>query len=122
MGVYVSFTVIPIKTVYNTEWGCPIGGEDSFLISAIRNPKFCKDEGKWVDACLMVSDSLQNFYNQSTITGNFSKVLMYYNNGTDEPFKNEKETSKEETKTYVDGHKSDYHIIDEELDVSGIKE
>lgn len=39
-GIYPSFVVSPTKTIYHTDWGCPVGGEDTFDISATFNPLF----------------------------------------------------------------------------------
>lgn len=39
-GVYVGAVVKDSKTVYNTEWGCPEGGEATAEISGACNPQY----------------------------------------------------------------------------------
>lgn len=39
-GVYVSAVLTPAKTVYHTDWGCPVGGENTVLITGDCNPQF----------------------------------------------------------------------------------
>ena len=39
-GVYVGAVVKDSKTVYHTEWGCPVGGEVTAEISGVCNPEY----------------------------------------------------------------------------------
>lgn len=39
-GVYVGAVIARAKTVYHTDWGCPVGGEDTVLLTGEANPKF----------------------------------------------------------------------------------
>lgn len=41
-GTYVGAVITPSKTVYHTDWGCPVGGEDTVLITGECNPQYTK--------------------------------------------------------------------------------
>ena len=79
-GVYISFNITPIVTLYKAEWGCPKGGEKTYVLSAIRNPKFNNDKALWKTSCLCVMTNLKNELRQSSVTGDFTKVEMVYVN------------------------------------------
>ena len=38
-GVYVSGVITPAKVVYNVNWGCPMDGEDVYVIKDVKNPR-----------------------------------------------------------------------------------
>lgn len=38
-GIYVSGVVLPAKVVYNVDWGCPMDGEDVYVIKGVKNPQ-----------------------------------------------------------------------------------
>lgn len=78
LGVYVSAVIVESKSVYNSEWGCPIGGEPTFTIEGSRNPEFCQNEEQWKDAVVEVVKLVKNHFNQSTVTLNFREVDQYY--------------------------------------------
>jgi hypothetical protein len=46
-NVYVSAVIQKSTTVYNTKWGCPSGGEDTFNIECTANPEFIKNIEEW---------------------------------------------------------------------------
>lgn len=77
-GVYISFNIIPIITLYKTEWGCPVGGERTYILSAIRNPKFNNDKSLWKNSCVNVLLRLKNELKQVTVSGEFSEVEFVY--------------------------------------------
>lgn len=79
-GIYVSDVINESKSLYNTEWGCPIGGEPTYTLEGSRNPQFCKSEKKWKDAVRRVVKSVKNRFNQSTVTLNFREVEQEYMN------------------------------------------
>lgn len=39
-GIYVSAVFMESKTVYHTEWGCPVGGEITRFITGECNPTY----------------------------------------------------------------------------------
>lgn len=77
-GLYISFNVLPSITVYKQEWGCPEGGEKTYTLSAIRNPKFNEDSILWKTCCIRILKDLATKLNQSTVTGEFSEVDILY--------------------------------------------
>ena len=79
-GIYVSFNIVPAITLYKSEWGCPKGGEKTYILSAIRNPKFNIDKTNWKVSCLSVVTNLKNKLKQSSVTSEFSEVEMVYFN------------------------------------------
>lgn len=79
-GIYVAFNIAPIITLYKSEWGCPKGGEHTYVLSAIRNPKFNDGRARWKNSCLSVMARLKEELRQSSVTGEFSKVKMVYFN------------------------------------------
>lgn len=41
-GTYVGAVVTPARTVYNKDWGCPVGGEITVSITGECNPEYTK--------------------------------------------------------------------------------
>jgi hypothetical protein len=81
-GLYVS-TVIngPNKTIYNEDWGCPIGGETTYTISGIANPTFTPDFNEYKKAVLMVVFDTKKYFEQSTLSVEFNSengIDFYY--------------------------------------------
>lgn len=78
-GIYIPFIVYETKTIYKKEWGCINGGEITFNLEAIRNPKFEKDDKKWRDNILTIIEILKEDLEQSTVTIQFITVndLVY---------------------------------------------
>ena len=80
-GTYISAVVSGAnRTVYNTDWGCPIGGEVTFAISGSANPNFVTDMDAWKDAVLTVAKAMKSRLQQSTVTVEFVEVEMEYLN------------------------------------------
>jgi hypothetical protein len=77
-GIYVSGTVDPVKTVYRSEWGCPKGGEDTFVICGLRNSDFMKDDDLWRDAVRQVSLAVGKELGQTTAYLTFANVDFLY--------------------------------------------
>lgn len=78
LGIYVAFNIVPTITLYKTEWGCPDGGEKTYTLSAIRNPKFNKDSTAWINACCNVVRKLKTLLKQTTVTIEFDKTNIEY--------------------------------------------
>lgn len=77
-GIYIAFNIIPIITLYKSEWGCPDGGEKTYLLSAIRNPQFNDSSNVWKNCCINIVNRLKAELEQSTVTGEFSEVNIEY--------------------------------------------
>ena len=41
-GTYVGAVISPARTVYNVDWGCPVGGEITVAITGECNPEYTK--------------------------------------------------------------------------------
>jgi len=41
-NVYVGAVISPARTVYHTDWGCPVGGEVTVSITGECNPEYTK--------------------------------------------------------------------------------
>ena len=79
-GIYISLNIMPSVTVYKEEWGCPHNGENTYTLSAIRNPVFHPDIELWRKAAVALVKLLKSKLKQSTVTAEFSKVDMLYLN------------------------------------------
>jgi hypothetical protein len=78
-GIYVSAVITgPNRTVYHTDWGCPVGGELTFTITGSANPNFVDDVEDWKAAVLCVANMLKKRLQQSTVTVEFSEVQVEY--------------------------------------------
>jgi hypothetical protein len=66
------------KTLYHIEWGCPIGGEDTYTISGIANPEFIKDMEQYKEAVRKVILKLKEELKQTTVTLEFLEVDIEY--------------------------------------------
>lgn len=67
-GIYVSAVVSAAKTVYNVDWGCPIGGEETAVVTVTRNSEFTKDADKFRAAVFAVVKTVKAELKQSTVT------------------------------------------------------
>lgn len=79
-GVYISLNFMPSTTVYKEEWGCPYNGENTYTLSAIRNPVFNPDVKEWKKAAVALVKLLKSKLKQSTVIVEFSQVDMMYLN------------------------------------------
>jgi len=73
-GIYVSSVVVPSKTVYHTDWGCPVGGEVTAAVSGEANPEFTPDMAAWKEAVVAVAKLVKAELQQSTVSLTFSQV------------------------------------------------
>lgn len=76
-GVYISSVIIPAKVVYNVDWGCPMDGEDVYVIKGVNNPQFAEPD-KYKDAVTKLIEKLTTTFEQSTVTTTWSTVDMIY--------------------------------------------
>ena len=77
-GIYISAIINYSQSLYNTEWGCPIGGEPTYTLEGSRNPQFCKDDKAWKQSVRNVIKAVKEHFKQSTITLNFREVEQEY--------------------------------------------
>lgn len=77
-GIYIAFNILPAITVYKSEWGCPTGGENTYTLSAIRNPRFNNDCMIWKSCCRDVMKLLKQKLKQTTVTCEFTDVNIEY--------------------------------------------
>lgn len=76
-GIYVGSVIKPAHTVYNTDWGCPQGGEITVEISGERNPEYTPEEG-WKDTVIKILRLTAKELGQSTTQLTFSEVDFVY--------------------------------------------
>jgi len=76
-GIYVSGVITPAKVVYNVNWGCPMDGEDVYVIKGVNNPQFTEPD-KYKDAVTKLIEKLATAFEQSTVTTTWSTVEFVY--------------------------------------------
>jgi hypothetical protein len=76
-GVYVSVVVSDSKTIYHTDWGCPVGGEVTALITGECNPQYTSVE-VYKGAVIRVIERCAKKLGQSTTQVRFSEVELVY--------------------------------------------
>lgn len=76
-GVYISGVITPAKVVYNVDWGCPMDGEDVYIIKGVNNPQFTEPDA-YKDAVTKLIEKLATAFEQSTVTTTWSTVDMIY--------------------------------------------
>ncbi|GAA0182521.1 hypothetical protein SH2C18_48880 [Clostridium sediminicola] len=77
-GIYVSAIILESKTVYNEDWGCPPGGEDTVVITGVANLEFVDNLSHWKDTVLNLAKKIKSKLEQKTITCEFRDVEMRY--------------------------------------------
>ncbi|MCC5438658.1 hypothetical protein [Clostridium botulinum] len=73
-GIYISSVINSSKTVYNTEWGCPEGGEDTVTITSTANPEFVQNLEEWKEAVIEIAKKIKKELKQSTMTVEFKEI------------------------------------------------
>lgn len=76
-GLYPPFNVISSKTYYDTEFGCPPGGEVTFTISSVYNPVYHIHD-LWLGSVNVAIATLKDILSQSTITVTREKCNLEY--------------------------------------------
>jgi hypothetical protein len=77
-GIYVSFVSYKTKTLYNADWGCPIGGEDTYNLETVANPQFVTNICLWKQSLLQIVRLLKRELKQSTVTVQFIEQDVLY--------------------------------------------
>lgn len=77
-GMYISTVINESKTIYNTDWGCPSGGELTFTITGIANPEFVKNIEQWKENVTILIYKIKKYYKQSTVTLQFNECEICY--------------------------------------------
>ncbi len=77
-GLYVSIVARPAKVSYHSVWGCPVGGEDVFLITGTRNPEFAQDKEAYRKTVELLVKRLMGVFHQSTATLEWQEVDLSY--------------------------------------------
>jgi len=76
-GEYISAAVSPAAVVYNTDWGCPVGGESVIKIEGTCNPQFCNRE-LYKPAVMRLAEALKKELQQSTLSAEFWESELVY--------------------------------------------
>ena len=86
-GIYVSGTVSEARTFYKTDWGCPVGGEGTFVLMADCNPIFRSEdmdrhlyEYTWIKAFLAMVRLLKAELQQTTVLAKVGPIAYYFTN------------------------------------------
>lgn len=75
---YIPFVVIPSKTIYNEEWGCPYGGETTYALYSTMSSRYIGGISDWKEQCVNIIQDLKNELHQSTATITFSECDVVY--------------------------------------------
>jgi len=65
------------RSIYSTDWGCPVGGEKTFAFSGTQNPEFCEDAQAYKEAVLTLAGKIQREYAQSRVYVSFTKAESF---------------------------------------------
>lgn len=76
-GVYVGAVVKDSKTVYHTDWGCPVGGEVTAEISGVCNPEYTAIEA-YKSAVIKTLEKCAKQLGQSTTQVVFTESDFVY--------------------------------------------
>ena len=76
-GVYISASMVESKTLYHTDWGCPVGGEATATFFGSCNPEFT-DVAQYREIVTALAKILKKQFTQSTVTVEFFESEMVY--------------------------------------------
>ncbi len=76
-GVYIGAVVKDSKTVYNTAWGCPKGGENTAEISGVCNPLYT-ELSQYKEAVLQTLERCAKVLGQETTQVVFTECEFAY--------------------------------------------
>jgi len=76
-GLYISAVVVDSRTVYHTDWGCPVGGELTATATGSANPAFVQDMDQWKKAVIAVVKLVKARLQQSTVAVEFEEVSSF---------------------------------------------
>ena len=86
-GIYISGTIFESRTCYKDDWGCPQGGEATFVFTADCNPIFKgKDQSRetyeffWKEAFILFVTRFKVALKQSTIFAKVGEDAFYLTN------------------------------------------
>lgn len=82
-AIYIGVVISVSKTVYKTDWGCPVGGEDTISIEADGNSLYSNlppetFQEAWKEAFLKAMELLMQSLDQKTVTAKFSDGTLVY--------------------------------------------
>ena len=77
-NIYVSAVMRRSTTIYNIDWGCPIGGEDTVVITGVANYEFVDDIELWKKTVIKLANQLKEELQQVTMTCEFMESELYY--------------------------------------------
>lgn len=75
---HISAMIMDSLTVYNTDFGCPYGGERTAFITGEANPIFIKDLELYKKEVLIVLEMVSKVLRQSTTQITFTEVDFHY--------------------------------------------
>lgn len=76
--VYPAGTVVPGRTLYPTEFGCPKGGETTVTVSGLANPHYVDNLDMWRFVVEKAADRLRKKLGQVTAYLSFRRVRFQY--------------------------------------------
>lgn len=76
-GTYVGAVITSARTVYHTDWGCPVGGEKTVLITGECNPEYT-ELAVYKAAVIKTLKQAALALGQSTTQLTFSEVELEY--------------------------------------------
>jgi len=76
-GIYIGAVITPAHTVYHTDWGCPVGGEVTVLITGECNPVYT-EQAAYKAAVIEVLRQAALTLGQSTTQLSFMEVEFEY--------------------------------------------
>lgn len=76
--ISVGASVQTALTVYRLQWGCPAGGEETCVVTGLRNPEFIQDAAGWCSSVREVAIRVARALGQKTAYLTFQDVDFIY--------------------------------------------